>query len=108
MAKVRVLWQELKMKSPGDLQEPPLTKVSAASVLGLDTRLVQVELGRKGCDVSAIGADDGLPWLHVSHTDDKGRQWTTETAFPKMKGYYIWSAMVTADNVKVAFAEELR
>jgi hypothetical protein len=104
---MKALWQVVEVESPAFMyQSPPLTKVSACTLAGLEAVLVQLELGRTGCYITGQGQDDDVPFLVVQHTDDVLQTWQTHVTFPEMKGYNVWSATVYTDHVKLAFMKD--
>jgi hypothetical protein len=104
---VRALWQELRVTTKGaDNQVPALTKLSAATITGLDVAIVQLELGRRGVECSGHGADaNGIPFVEVQHMDDTQHVWETYVEFPDMKGYAVWAVAVYTDHMKIAFTK---
>lgn len=104
---MKILWQAVEVQSPAFIyQDPPLTKIAGATIVGLDAVLVQLELGRTGCSLSGQGQEDDVPFVVVQHTDDNHQTWQTHVTFPQMKKHHVWSAAVYTDHMKIAFVKD--
>lgn len=106
--KLRALWQELVVDTTGfHKQNPPLMKVAAATIVGLEAALVRMELHRLGVEVLNCNVDaEGVPFVTLQHLDDDQMVWETTVDFPQMKGHHVWSHTVDKHQLKITFVKE--